>query len=522
LKNNDKDLFFDLQDVKFLTYVWILLSLCFTASGWAEQSKDTVPPELDIYIADSLRKAEVPGAAIAIVKDGHVLAKGYGVRRFGSPEPVDENTLFDAASLMKSFTAAAICVLVDEGKLKLDDPVRKYLPWFEFSDPYLTAHVTIRDLLTHRVGVKSAHALFRFTGFTTREVLEHVRTLEPQAPFRTGVTYSNILYTAAGEAAAAACGCTFAELVTTRILKPLGLQRTEVGGNPLERENAAVPHFQINGKQQPLRWRSMDSNTDPAGGLRSTAFELGKWLLFHAGDGTWEGKRALSNEMLLEMHSPQMLIPSSPQWRESRKVEFFGGYGLGWNVMDYRGHPMLWHSGNGDGMPVYMALLPKEKLGVVVLLNTLAAPYHHGAIASRIFDYYLGVEPHDWAGELLPVYADALKKQTDDQHRREAMRKAGANPSLPLSSYAGSYDHPTYGPIEISLAESKLVWKIAKGAEADLVPWQFDTFLVQWRDPVFREAYPTYVTFILNEDGQVSRLRTTLMRDEFEAVRAVP
>ncbi|MCI0606418.1 serine hydrolase [bacterium] len=496
------------------------LCLSFATHCKASQSDDSVPSELDSYIVRSLREAEVPGAAIAIVKDGRVLAKGYGVRRVGNPVAVDGNTLFDSASLMKSFTAAAIGVLIDEGKLKLDDPVRKHLPWLEFFDPYLTAHVTIRDLLTHRVGLKSAHALFRFTGFTTREVLERIVTLEPQTPFRTGVTYSNILYTAAGEAAAAACGCTFGELVTTRIIKPLKLERTRVGGNPLEDANASYPHDLIDGRQQELRWRWMDYNTDPAGGLLSTAYDLGKWLLFHAGDGTWEGKRVLSKEMLLEMHSPQVLIASSQEWRDSRKVEFFGGYGLGWNVMDYRGHPMIWHSGGGDGMPVYMTLLPKEKLGVVVLLNTWSAPYHHGAIASRIFDHYLGVEPYDWAGELLPVYANTHKKHAEEERRREASRKAGANPSLPLSSYAGRYEHPTYGPIEISLSDKNLAWKIAKGAEAELIPWQFDTFFVRWRDPVFREAYPAYVTFILNEDGEAVRFRITLLRDEIEAVRA--
>jgi CubicO group peptidase (beta-lactamase class C family) len=513
LKNKIHRPFFIFTNVKFLTLIFILFS-SLSLSAATE-----IPPELDRYISEALTKAKLPGAAIAIVTNEGVIAKGYGLRKLGRNERIDENTLFDSASLMKSFTAAAIAVLVDEGKMKLDDPVRKHLPWFEFSDPYLTAHATIRDLLSHRVGVEPAHGLFRFTGFNTREVLERVRSLELETPFRTASTYNNVLYTAAGEAGAAACDCSFEKLVTTRILKPLGLHRSKIGGNPLEDANGAHPHVQIEGTDQPVRWRAMDSNTDPAGGLLSTAKELGQWLLFHTGDGTWQGKRVISEEMLIEMHSPQIIISSPPRWRESRKVEFFGGYGLGWNVMDYRGHPMIWHSGGGDGMRTYMALLPKQKLGAVVLLNSWIAPYHHGAIASRILDHYLGAEPQDWAGDYLTVYKEELQAEEKEKQRLERLRKADAKPSLPLAKYAGRYENETYGPIVISQTANGLRWKIAKGSEADLAPWQLDSFVVRWLDPVFRETRQTYVAFHLNEEGQVIKFRTKFFRDEFEAVR---
>ncbi len=479
-----------------------------------------MPADLDAYIGRALQDWGVPGAAVTIVKDGGlVAAMGYGVRRLGEPQKVDAHTLFDIASLTKSFTAASTAALVDEGKLRWDDKLHVHLPSVELADACLSHEVTLRDLLAHRVGLEPGNAMFRLAGFDTREMLGHLRYLKPRSPLRTDLVYSNVLYTAAGEAAAAAAGTDFRHLLTTRLLKPLGMRETQVGVNLLEQPNAASPHAILQGRHQALRWRAMDSNTDPAGGMVSSAADMAKWLLFHLGDGTWEGKRILSPEAMEEMHSPQTIIRTTASMRSARLVEHFAAYGLGWNLMDYRGRPILWHTGNGDGMPVYMALLPGERLGVLVMLNTWNAPLLHGALASRVLDFYLGVQPRDWSSEALERYRKGLEQDRQAAASPAVLRDPDAKPRLPLERYAGKYSAPLYDSLLITQEAAHLILQVGKGQKADLEHWHHDTFRVRWHDAVFREFYPAFLTFTFDEAGRVDGLKTQFNRDRVEAPR---
>ncbi|MCI0356836.1 MAG: serine hydrolase [Acidobacteria bacterium] len=479
-----------------------------------------MPAELDAYIGRALQDWGVPGAAVAIVKDGRVVAAtGYGVRRLSEPQGVDAHTVFDIASLAKSFTASATAVLVDEGKLRWDDTLRVHLPSVELPDACLSHEVTLRDLLAHRVGLEPGNAMFRLAGFDTKEMLGHLRYLKARSPLRTDLVYSNVLYTAAGEAAAAAAGTDFRTLVTTRLLQPLGMGETRVGANLLEQPNAASPHAVLEGRHQPIRWRTMDHNTDPAGGMVSSAADMAKWLLFHLGDGTWEGKRIISPQSMEEMRSPQNIIRTTPAMRSARLVEHFAAYGFGWNVMDYRGRPMLWHSGNGDGMPVYMAVLPNEQLGVLVMLNTWNAPLLHGALANRIADFYLGAPPRDWSGEALGRYRKGLEQDRQAAGARDSLRDPDAKPRLPLERYAGKYSAPLYDSLLITQEAAQLTLQVGKGQKAHLEHWHHDTFRVRWHDAVFREFYPAFLTFTFDEAGRVDGLKTQFNRDRVEAPR---
>ena len=478
-----------------------------------------LPPELDAYIEKARRDFDVPGIAVTVVQDGRVLAtKGYGVRQLGKPERVDENTMFDTASLSKSFTAAAIATLVDEGKMRWDDPVRRYLPYVEFSDPYRTAIVTIRDLLAHRVGVEAGNWMMRISSYSTEEVLRRMRFLEEREPFRTSMLYSNIGYTAAGEAAAVAAKTSFVDLVRTRLLEPLGMRDSTAGVEHTLAANHASPHAVIAGKQVPIRNKKAMSIL-PANAVNSTAKDMAKWLLFSLGDGTWEGKRIVSAEAMSEMQSPQSIIPTTPQMRAARGVHFFGAYGLGWQVMDFHGHKMLWHSGNADGMPVYMAILPAEKIGVLVMTNSWAAGTLHGALASRILDTLLQEkEPRDWAAELLEANRKANARAAEEQAATEKARIPNTKPSRPIDAYAGTYTDTLHGDLVVSHSDGRLTLQFAGGQKADLEHWHHDVFRVRWHDRVYEFA-DAFATFGLDATGTPRRLEMRLYRDQIEAVR---
>ena len=261
------------------------------------------PAALDSSIAKILRDWKVPGMAISIVKDGKVVvAKGYGVLELGKPDRVDENTVFDTASLSKSFTAAATATVVEEGKLSWDDPVRMHMPRVPFGDPYLAQAVTIRDLLSHRVGLESANTLTRFTGYDRDEVFSRIQYLKVKTPFRTQLDYNNTLYALGGEAAAAAAQVSWDELIRSRLLVPLGMTSSTAGELPGQNPNTAKPHHIIDDIHVPIRVVKL-LNINPAAGVNSTAADMTRWLLFQLGDGTFEGRRILSPESMEEMHT---------------------------------------------------------------------------------------------------------------------------------------------------------------------------------------------------------------------------
>jgi len=472
-----------------------------------------LPPELDAYLADAQKRGNTPGLAIAVVKDGKVLAaKGYGVRALGRPELVDADTVFDTASLTKAFTAAAIATLVDEGKMSWDDPVRRHLPQIEFADPYRTANVTIRDLLAHRVGVEQANYVFRFTGHSTAEVLRRIRFMNERAPFRTSMIYWNVGYAAAAEAAAAAAKEPFADLVRKRLIEPLGMRDTTVATDHVLAPNHASSHATVGAVHRAVRTAKILSIAG-ANAVNSTATDMAKWLLFSLGDGTWEGKRLISAEAMREMQSPQIVIPTTPEFRTARNLRYFAAYGLGWQVFDFHGHRMLWHSGSADGMPVYMCILPEDKIGVLVMTNSWEAGTLHGALAGRILETLLGLPLHDSATDPIEAHKRASAPAP------EPVRIANTKPSRPLDSYAGTYVDTLHGDMVVKQAGTKLTMQFAGGELADLDHWHHDVFRVRWQDRV-NEWADTFATFALDATATPIRLEMRLPRDVvIEAVR---
>jgi len=509
---------------------WILRFVCASVvcSGRAavaqgnQQPAVGFPESLDRYIEQAIHDWEVPGLAIAIVRNDSVLvAKGYGVRELGKPERVDANTVFNIASLTKSFTTTAAAMLVDDGKLSWDTPARTYLPGLEFSNPYLTSEVTMRDLLSHRTGLHGSNMMWVLTDISRPEIIHRARYLQPDRPFRTEEIYSNVGFTIAGEALAAAAHTSFEDLIRQRIFAPLGMRSTTISMADLARQaNKVSPHAIIGGVQRSFLWRDIDIIA-PAGAINSTANDMATWLRFQMGDGAFEGKRLVSAAQLVETHSPQTIIRVTPAMKRGRQVQGWPGYGLGWNVMDYRGHQMIWHSGNGDGQPALLTIFPDDHLGIVVMLNTWVAGTLHGLLTNRIADTYLGFPSRDWSGEVLPRKGQIRGDYAQGLSALQPSRNPNAPPTHDLAAYAGTYIDSLYGQQTVRLSEGHLTLQMGgpKGQICDLGQWNGDTFVTMWRDPLFRELYPSLVTFSADPRGTIAQLTLHINRDHIVSSR---
>jgi CubicO group peptidase (beta-lactamase class C family) len=487
---------------------------CVASSVSAQQPpRARFPAELDRYIAKVLVDGQIPGLAIAVVRNDSVLiAKGYG--------DVDANTVFDAASLTKSFTATLAAILVDRGAMRWDDPVRRYLPDLVLADSALTARATLRDFLSHRTGLESANMAWVLTAVDRPEMMRRLRYLRVVAPLGQSFLYNNLGYMVAGEAIGRAGGTSYEALLRDVLIKPLGLSRTTwTYAQASGLTNVAISHATIAGRQQPIRRETQRHVIDAASAVQSSVTDLARWMRLHLNNGVLDGVRYVSDSAMRALHSLQVVIPTTPAMRAARLVQdTVAGYGMGLQVMDYRGHPLLWHTGGGDGQMAYMALLPRDRLGVVVLVNTWSVPFIHGALVNRILDTYLGYEPRDWAGETL-ARIPAQRAAADSAARAMTAMRSASPPPLPLASYAGRYDNPLYGPIWIRLESTGLTLQVGEGQVADLEYHGGNGFYTRWRDPLYAESYGTHIDYA-TAGSSVTGLSTRINRDEIVAGRA--
>lgn len=461
---------------------------------------------LDAYAAKAVSDWGATGLALAVVKDGElVFAKGYGVRHLTDGGAVDEHTLFAIGSTTKAMTAAAMGMLVDEGKVAWDDPVTKHLPWFRLKDPYLTREITIRDLLTHRAGMGNADFLWYERDTTTREIVEKMALAEPAYSLRSSFIYQNIMYATAGEVIAAVSGMPWTEFVRTRIFRPLGMDETvPLGAETEGRTNVARPHDRVDGETVPIENASVDPIA-AAGSVWSSVSDMSKWLRFLlAGGVTADGTRLLGEETVRELFRPQSFVTSSQFYPTQRVTHpHWMTYGLAWFQEDYRGEKVDFHTGSIDGMVAIAGLLRDHDLGVYVLANRDHVEVRH-ALMYRVFDMYLGEPVRDWSAELKELYDGLAEEAAEARAEAEAERVEGTTPSLPLSAYAGRYSHPLYGTLVVTETPEGLSADWGPGLPGTLTHWNYDTFRMEW-DARWRGS--ALGTFILGTDGSVASVR---------------
>jgi CubicO group peptidase (beta-lactamase class C family) len=456
--------------------------------------------DFDQYITQAMQDWKDPGLAIAVVKnDSIVLMKGYGTRTMGTAEPVDEHTLFAIGSSSKAFTATLVAMLVDQGKMRWDDPATTYLPDLQMYDPYVSRELTVRDLLTHRSGLTRGDVMWYATDYNRDEILRRVRFLKPTWSVRSHFGYQNIMFLAAGQAAAHAAGKSWDDLVHERIFTPLGMTESNTSVRDLEgKMNVATPHTEVNDTLLIVPWHNID-NIGPAGSINSSVSDMIKWVRFQLAQGSVNGKSLVSASALGETHTAQMVIPVGADAKKVNPFTHLEAYGMGWFLQDYRGRELDQHGGNIDGMSAMVALMPEEKIGMVILTNANGSPVPSIAMY-RVLDALLNEPPRDWSGEYRKQ-TDKLRAQAKEaQQKRLAERAANTKPSLPLDSYAGVYSDSLYGDATIRMENGALRMTYGKSYDGELEHWHYDTFRANWNS---RALGKTFITFALGADGKV-------------------
>ena len=419
------------------------------------------------FVKKEMNTWSVPGAAVLLIKDGEVLfSEGFGYRDLARHLPVDPRTSFPIASCTKTFTPFSVGLLVDEGKIEWDRPIRDYYPELMMFDKYVTEHITLRDVLCHRSGLPRHDRVWMYAGLSRDELMLRLRYLEPNHGFRETFQYNNIAYSIAGEVLEKVTAAPWEDFVQKRIFTPLGMEDSSLFLEDIKKsENHSLPYI-LNAPQSVTdTTTSLEKSvrqipfhpvntTGPASCINSNLEDMAKWLMIHLNEGKTGENQLISKDTLGEILSPQISIPPEGEFKAFICEETpLLSYGLGWVIQPFRGLLMLNHSGGIDGFSSFIGLLPKEKAGVIVLTNlhTNMLPY---IVAFNYFDRLCGIEPVNRSQKLREKLNALLRSMQGDA---DPGTEHDIKPSLhPLEDYTGTYQHHAYGMMIVTLKDDQL------------------------------------------------------------------
>ncbi|MGB3590836.1 MAG: serine hydrolase, partial [Nonlabens sp.] len=457
----------------------------------------------------------IPGRSVGIVKDGKIVfEKGYGVLEVNKSTRPDKHTLYAIASNTKAFTAAIIAQLVEEGKLNWDDKVQQHLPYFEVYDPAISRLVTVKDLLSHNVGLGtfSGDAIWYKSNLTTEQIVRRIKFVPQAYEFRDGYGYSNLMFITAGDLIEKLTGKTFKQNVTERFLKPLEMTSTVVSVNDFgSNKNVATPHGLREGKNYAIPHVAWD-NVQSTGGLISSVHDMSKWMIFNMNHGVNARDTLFTKESRNMMWNLSNSFGVNQVDRNPAGMHY-SGYGLGWFIGDYHGHYRVRHGGGYDGMISTVQMLPDEQLGVVVLTNGVKAPTN--AIAYYVFDRFLDRPIVDHGSKMLRNY-DNWKKSDTRVADKKALRVENTRPSLSIQEITGVYYTPVYGNFEVKVenGQLKLYWEHSPLLTSTLSHFNYDSYMINWDEPQVWFDFGT-VQFEKDAYNQVTGISFDVPNDDF-------
>jgi CubicO group peptidase (beta-lactamase class C family) len=407
--------------------------------------------DLDQYIEDAMRSWPCPGVAVSIVKGDRVLHENvFGWRDVENQLPMTEDTRFAMASVTKSFTAMSVALLVDEGKLEWDKPVREYMPEFILDDPYATQHVTVRDMLSHRTGLPRHDLAAWRLDISRADFIRRMKHLKFNATFREKFQYNNLMYYAAAYLVEKIAGTKWEDFVRERIFTPLGMAATNLQPEPPQAGQFNAIGYRVDrddaGGVKGLIPLSFGLHTElspgAAGALFSTLADLTQWLTVHVNAGRAGDVQLVTPDNLKQMHLPQTVIPGGGI-SEALLGNTIFNYGMGWFIEPYRGYTLIHHGGNVEGHSLIIGFVPQENIGVVALTNIGMLPLRDVLLYEGI-DRALDLPARDWNARYHAVYdpliaGEAQAKQTAVEERIES-----APPTHPLETYVGTYEADGY------------------------------------------------------------------------------
>jgi CubicO group peptidase (beta-lactamase class C family) len=446
-----------MKPARFITIIFCILYSSFSFS----QSPSFITDSLDSYIQRGMLQWQIPGLAIAVVKDGKVvLSKGYGVNELGKELTVDENTLFIIASNSKLFTGTSIAKLDFEKKLSLNDKVTQYIPWFRLYDSNATRMVNIKDLLCHRLGTKTFQGDFTFwdSNLPKDSIVWKMRYLKPSGVFRQDYGYCNSAFLVAGQVLEKVTGQTWESYVQQNILTPLGMTNTYMNTEGLaNRLNVAAPHNNLYSSITKIPFDNVD-NLGPATSMVSNVKDLTKWLMFQLDSGRFEGKQIIPWQVLQKTRDANILTGSR---KSAAFPTHFRAYGLGVFMSDYAGRQVYWHTGGAFGHVTNVCFVPEEKLGITILTNNDNQSFFE-ALRYQILDAYLNVTYVD-RSKYQWKFFELGKKTTDGELSALKERVDKKNQSeIKLEDFTGEYFNTLYGKITITNSDPMLICRFQR------------------------------------------------------------
>ena len=471
----------------------------------------------DDFMSLAMREFKVPGAAVAVVKDGKIiLAKGYGYRDVARQLPITGATLFPIASITKSFTVTALGTLVDQGRLDWDKPVREYLPGFQMFDPVATEQLTARDMVTHRSGLPRHDLIWYSSSLSREELVARLRYLEPNKPIREKFQYNNLMFVTAGYLGGRILGSSWEDLVRQRILEPLGMMNSKFSSDDARKSPDYALPYRKNRKTEVVSEIAFSNWGDvgPAGAMNSSIDDMSKYLLMHLSKGSFAGKQVLSRNNVDQMQSPQMVMQGSPLFAEIGE----SSYGMGLFIETYRGHKHVQHGGNLDGFSLILSFLPNDGIGVVVLTN-LDGTFLRNLIPYVVYDRLLGLDSIDWVQRFREIERKERTQELSADKRGYTGRKEGTRPSHDLAEYGGEFEHPGYGKLTIRVegtGDTRKLYLKLNDVERPLEHFHYDTFQVPENplDPFEKLR----VTLPTNAQGELSKVEANLEANVKEIV----
>jgi len=484
----------------------ICLFLCLTVLQ-AQEVPLFVRDSLDSYVQRALNTWKIPGVAVAVVKDGKVIVmKGYGVKEAGKVDKVDENTLFMIGSNTKAFTATALAVLDAEKKLSLDDKVQKWLPDFKLYDTWVTKETNIRDLLCHRLGFETFQGDFMYfdSDLSKEDVRDKLSKVKPLYSFRSRWGYTNAAFLTAGEIIPKVTGKTWAEFLKERIFIPLGMNSTVALSKEIETaSNKSAAHTVVHEMVKKIPYGRLE-NMGPAGSISSSVNDMSKWVLMLLNNGKLNDKEIVPLVAINQTRTPHSILGNGGHMYNKAH---FALYGLGWFLEEYNGRKIVAHTGGVNGFVTSVALVPEEKLGIIVFTNTDANNFYE-ALRYEIMDAYLGLPYRNYSQVFLNFHEASEKRQEDWLQKKKDTIAVKLKTTVPLSSFEGNYVHSVYGNMNINVKDGKLVasFQHHKGRYAELEPLGNSRFLATFNEAI----YGTKVWPFKIEKGEVQSVTVTV------------
>jgi CubicO group peptidase (beta-lactamase class C family) len=499
---------------------WLLsgcVALTLLPCAFAAVPQAATSPALDAFANKDMQTFDTPGMAVVVVDGETVTSHAYGVRKLGAPSMVDAHTIFPIGSNTKAFTAAALAILVDEGKLHWDDRLVDKLPGFRMYDPYASSEMTVTDLLVHRSGLGLGEGdlmVFPTTNRTRAELMHDIRFLKPAHSFRADYDYDNVLYIVAGQLVEAVSGQRWEDFVQQHILDPTGMHDTKVSIDARVPDEVSL-HAKNStavrgvGKQSVLTTVLTGNTFAPAGAMQVSAADMGQWLQLQLQHGALDdGKRVFSDAASQALWTPHTLIPIHPAPVSlSLAQPQFEAYALGFEVQDYRGHKIITHLGGVLGGISAVVIVPEKHAAFAIMLNSedVGALF---AMREHLLDSLLGLSSPDWIAAYKQVFDGITTSSMAALKVHAAATHPEQGPSLPLSGYAGVYSDPWYGTATITQAKGdngalSMSFDRTPGLHGPLEHVQYDTFRTHWAMPDVEDAY---VTFDLRPDGSIDRM----------------